>query len=661
MIRFAFKKGLRFLEANGRRAWTILKRLPTGKFQLEDDQGEVRSLEMGDLHREWFSGQLVIDENSLGSGNNVFYLATPRDISSFSERDQETARYRHSYLSRLANLHGGFVFTTAKLKPILADIARELGHERPPPVSTVYRWWRRFRATQCITKLVDARQHAGRKKNGAAYALFEESLYEVFLTPQREQGKAVIESLRRKVGRANADLPSDQQIAMPSNATVYRWLSDLHQHVVALARLGKAATDKEFRVALKKLKVSCILERVEIDHTPLDLLVIDKVTQLPLGRPWLTLAIDRYSRMILGFYICFHAPSSFSLLQCIKQAILPKDALLARFPDITVPWPARGIPVMIACDNGMDLHSDAFESICNEMGVQILYTPAGHPYLKGAIERMLRTINQGLIHRLPGTVFSNVDERGDYPSEEVAAIDLDTLLHLLTKWIVEVYHRTPHRGLGKPPLIAWAEKEQSTIIELPASPQHLDVLVGIPTTRTVFHYGIELDCLKYNSSELQLIRSRIGGTPEVSLKYYEDDVAHIHVYDESNEEYIRVPAVDREYAQGLTRYMHGLIREYTKRKYGADWTDDQVLESKAAIRAIVAGAVHDKKMAKRKKTAVARMVDSESVLERDRHGDLLEQAQLPVPPPDAVMEVLEPGIDDDLPEFGVTTRTGTEG
>jgi hypothetical protein len=31
-----------------------------------------------------------------------------------------------------------------------------------------------------------------------------------------------------------------------------------------------------------------VLERVEIDHTKLDLFVVDQKTNLPIGRPWLT-------------------------------------------------------------------------------------------------------------------------------------------------------------------------------------------------------------------------------------------------------------------------------------------------------------------------------------------------------------------------------------
>jgi hypothetical protein len=42
MLRFTFKRGLRFFE--GHRPWTVSRRIETGKIQLEDDKGELRNM-----------------------------------------------------------------------------------------------------------------------------------------------------------------------------------------------------------------------------------------------------------------------------------------------------------------------------------------------------------------------------------------------------------------------------------------------------------------------------------------------------------------------------------------------------------------------------------------------------------------------------------------
>lgn len=661
MIRFSFRKGLCFLEmccAKLQRL-TLIKRLPSGKLQLEDPDGETSALEPGVIMQRWQEGRYVIDEESLGSASNVFSLATPRDLSTFTENQQDVAKYRYGYISRLEKTEDWPISSPDKLSPHIQAISDEIKDKSPPSPSSIWRWWLKYALTRSMTKLVDGRFRAGRKRDEEGYSLFEEALGEVYMNPQKDQGKAVVEAVKLKVKRANANAEAEQQIKAPSRATIYRWLAGLHADLVARARLGADAGEREFRVAMKRFKVSRILERIEIDHTPLDLIVIDKLTKLPLGRPWLTLAVDRYSRMIMGFYISFHAPSSFTLLQCLKRAIMPKDEWLARFPDIKGTWPAYGLPELIASDNGMDLHADAYELACLEMGIEALFCPAKLPYLKGAIERLFRTFNTGLIHGLPGTVFSNIDERGDYPSEDLAAIDMETLTHVLTKWVVEVYHLRRHRGLNMPPLAAWQESAKNVVIELPAYPRQLELLVGIPATRTLFHYGLEIDCLRYNSDALRMIRARDGGTPKMAIRYYEDDVGHIDVYDPQAKEYIRVEAVDAGYAKGLSKHMHLLIRQYTAKKYGDQWSDEQLLESKAEIQAIVAAAIQDKKMANRKQAAILMVHDSEQALAGKAAfaEAIAPEASLPTEPEPP----LPPGLDDDIPDFGVRLRTGTEG
>lgn len=405
----------------------------------------------------------------------------------------------------------------------------------------------------------------------------------------------------------------------------------------------------KYRVAMGGLKVSHVLERVEVDHSSLDIIVIDKHTMLPLGRPWMSLAIDKFSRMIIGFYISFNAPSSFSVLQCLKRSILPKDEWLARFPDIQGIWPAFGIPELIATDNGMDLHSDAFAKSCLELGIQILYCPSATPQMKGSVERFFRTMNEGLIHTLPGTVFSNIDERGDYPSEDLAAIDMETLTYLITKWVVDVYNVSFHRGINSSPLRKWLESSDKFTIELPVYPKQLDVIIGIPAKRTLFHYGVELEGLHYNSRNLQEIRRQSGENIQVELKYYEDSVSSVQVFDPYRKEYLEVNAVDESYANNLHREIHRLSRAHAKKAYGEQYSQVQLSEARKSIEETVKNAIKDKKMRTRKNGANLLMHDSEAIL---KSKNPIASAMKPVKsaarkPPEALPD----GLNDDLPNL----------
>ncbi|CAM5191522.1 hypothetical protein CDEF62S_02944 [Castellaniella defragrans] len=95
------------------------------------------------------------------------------------------------------------------------------------------------------------------------------------------------------------------ELGSPSRATVYRRMEELRQDVVDGARLGADVARIKYRTALGGLRVRNVLDRLEVDHTPMDVILIDTQGRT-IGRPWLTLAIDRASRMIMGFYISLH-------------------------------------------------------------------------------------------------------------------------------------------------------------------------------------------------------------------------------------------------------------------------------------------------------------------------------------------------------------------
>lgn len=652
MQRFSFKVGLVFIDGQSR--WQVRRRLPTGKIQLESDNGELQNLTDIELRSRWLSQAWQIDEASLGSLSEAVFLATPRDLGTFPIKQQQEARRRYHYL-KLVDPEAN-PYKPDRWRIAIAEGAKQIEDNDPPCPSTLHTWWRRYRRTKSILSLIPHSAPSVGPRAKRRYRIFEEAIAAVLMTSQKLPKLTVAEEVFRRIEAADNGLPVEDRIGRPARSTIYRWLGSLHQDLVDAAREGAEAARIKYRAALGSVKTGSVLERIEIDHTPIDLIVIDSLTKLPLGRPWLTMAIDHHSRMVIGFYISFNSPSGHGVLQCLRRAILPKDEWLARFPDITGQWPAYGIPELIAVDNGADLHSDALEATCQEMGIQILFCGSKTPQHKGVIERFFRTMNMGLIHRLPGTVFSNVDQRGDYPAEDKAVIDMETLVHLVTKWVVDVYNVTSHRGIGARPLDRWLQSADRRIIELPVYPQHLEVITGIPKKRTLFHYGIELDGLQYNSDLLQTIRRRIGENRLVTLKYYEDTVAHIHVLDPHDKVYLKVPAKLAEYADGLPRDIHRLVREHARRQSGDHVLSEQLLQARAEIEALVQDALKAKKMGHRKRGATYVMHDSESVI---RRGDPLAEAQRPIKqakqrPP----EELPAGLDDELPQFAIAGEEG---
>jgi putative transposase len=177
------------------------------------------------------------------------------------------------------------------------------------------------------------------------------------------------------------------------------------------------------------------------------------------------------------------------------------------------------------------------------------------------------------------------------------------------------------------------------VLELPANPQLLDVITGIPASRTVFHYGIELDGLHYNSRELQEIRRSVGESLKVQLKFYEDQVGFIHVLDPKINEYFRVDCVHMEFAH-IHRQTYRLTRADARKRYGERHTIPQLLDSLSEIQEIIKQAVKDKKMGQRKLAARHKSHDTNATFE-DKNNDIPAQKGPELPP----------GLDDDLPDI----------
>ena len=198
------------------------------------------------------------------------------------------------------------------------------------------------------------------------------------------------------------------------------------------------------------------LHRVEIDHTLCDvILVADTPAREVLGRPWLTLAIDVFTRMVVGLHLSYERPSSASVAMCLANAILPKDAWLAN-NGVAGEWPCQGLMKEIWVDNAMEFRAVALRRGCEQYMTKLQYRPVGSPEMGATIERLIGTM-MGRVHLIPGTTQSNTVKKGEYDAQASACMTLREFTTWLTEQIVTKYHLGHHKGINKMPLAAWNE------------------------------------------------------------------------------------------------------------------------------------------------------------------------------------------------------------
>ena len=235
--------------------------------------------------------------------------------------------------------------------------------------------------------------------------------------------------------------------------TVQRRINAHSRKSKETSRLGKRVYDSKHARASQRMTADYPLQKVQIDHTKVDLMVVDEDLRLSIGRPWLTALIDVYSRMILGFYFDFRHPSAWSVSECLNLAVFDKSGWLKQ-RGIELSWPCQGIPELIMSDKAREFESKAFAMRCAEYGIKHDTGAAGKADLRGTIERVFGTFNNEF-HNLPGTTFSNVQQLQKYDSEGRAIFTLNELTHYFSVYLLGRYHKEKHSRLGASPIDVW--------------------------------------------------------------------------------------------------------------------------------------------------------------------------------------------------------------
>ena len=236
-------------------------------------------------------------------------------------------------------------------------------------------------------------------------------------------------------------------LPIPHTNTIRNRIQKIVPQIKMAKRLSCQAAEMKFSLLQGNFpNADYPLAVVQIDHTKLDIILVDDVYRKPIGRPWITLVIDVFSRMVTGFYVSFDPPSALSAGLCLSHSILSKESWLAKH-EVKGRWAVWGLPRKIHLDNAKEFRGKVLEKACQQYGIEIEWRPVARPNFGGHIERLLGTI-LGEIHGVTGTTFSNTRERQDYDSEEKAALTLSEFETWLMVFITDVYHQRVHSALG---------------------------------------------------------------------------------------------------------------------------------------------------------------------------------------------------------------------
>ncbi|MGZ8906687.1 MAG: Mu transposase C-terminal domain-containing protein [Methylobacter sp.] len=582
--------------------YRLIRMLEDGQCQLERKSDlSLSSFSKQELLAFIGTGELILCGQQIVTTTSENNQRLDSDLSAYPEAIQQQVHYRLQYLKRAEQFCGENV-TCQGLSRVIKLVVQECNDPRPPSALTVYLWWKRWiKADRSVTALIKKQRGPKHKRRivKELEQLVQQLIDEIYLKSEGGSIQDVYDALKHKIKALNIN--RNIPLRVPGKATFYRYVKTYDEYLVMAARKGKQAADRHCRATGKGLEPQYILERAEVDHTPLDLLIIDDVTGLTIGRPTVTFIIDRYSRLPLGFEIGFEPPSELAVMRALRHAIMPKTYVSQEYPEVENEWLAYGIKVNLVCDNGLEFHAHQLRRMCAELNIELTFCPKKQPHYKGAIERFLGTFNRQLSHRVEGTTFSNIEQKGDYDAEKSACLTLVEFKKLLHVWLVDVYIQAPHKSLGITPALAW--KDGLKIIEpvLPESKEKLDLILSIQKSRQLNHEGVQFKGLMYNSTELATLRKR--GVVKVNIRINSEDLGEIWMFDEHQGDYFRVPCTYPEYANKLTLAQHLLIRQHANQTNAERVDVDLYLRGKEKLRQLIAEVSNSKKISQRKKAA----------------------------------------------------------
>lgn len=500
---------------------------------------QVEIYSQSELLTFWDNDKIVANKNHLLEKEPIVVY----DVDLLTEEENELMEKRFKILKPIIN---------GEIKPsdyknyinTLSDDCKSAIGSLP----SLYRWKKKWDATGDKRSLINTDRFTKRDYNTDPRVV---AMIKALLREEEKTGLSTtirdkwIE-LKAKVEEHNEVCDERQKLKPCSQTTVFRIVQDqTDSYAKDKSRHGNVQAELNKNGSTSQVEVDRPLQRVEIDWTPMDVLIVDTHTSKR-KRYYLIMAIDKYSDYPLGFYICAHEPDTRAIKQCLLHAMLPKVHLKKLYPKLKHDWLAYGVPETIVVDNAKVNESLDLEEICGILGIEVQYCPVKSGHIKGTVERIFRTLNSKLLHKLPGTTFSNPQEKSDYNSEDEACITLKYLYELIHLTLIELIANDISPELGATPAKIWQEglREARVHRTLPYKKEHLKLLLSTGVdTRTITNKGIEIQGQFYQSLRLQEVfdrKKRKKDESKVRLRYDMADMREVYVWDDELNQYFVV-------------------------------------------------------------------------------------------------------------------------
>lgn len=372
-------------------------------------------------------------------------------------------------------------------------------------VRQVRRYRTSYERTGELTSLLPTRPSGGRGRvrKIAQHAVFREILRSWDRKFPESTASALIEAVRRAQRKRGLEQSAPNTIA--------NWLAAVPERERVKQKYGaKIAREKFEPLHGSTPETSFPLQRIQIDHTLIDLVCSNSADRHPVGRPWYTAALDEHSRAVLGFVLSWRYPSASTVAFLLTRIMLPKDEWMREI-GCQGEWPMYGVPAEIYTDNAAEFHSQALAAGCLERGILQQHRLKGFAHFGGIIERYMRT-SMDEMKLLPGATARSrwYDRKQTMDPNETAVMTIRELECWLAEYITGEYHKRPHSTTKQRPDLRWKRGIEGTdgtlgIGQPPIINNRKKLFLDFADLhkRTIQRYGVSIGNLRYWSEDLR--------------------------------------------------------------------------------------------------------------------------------------------------------------
>ncbi|MBU3588475.1 Mu transposase C-terminal domain-containing protein [Polynucleobacter sp. 80A-SIGWE] len=518
-----------------------------------------------------------------------------------------------------------------KISLAIPEIAREILDEDPPKDSTVMRWLRitggNSKNFKLVTENFIAQKRASRKAP-EVIAVANEILDDFYFITKLHTQKP--EDIETCTARINAELYKRGIVGTISLSTVKKIISKRPAYERDRIRLGATEAKHKHHHSSGGKWPSRALQRVEVDHTTLDLKVRDRLTGKDIDKPTVTVLKDCYTGYPLSIWISFQGESTARIIKAIQYALEDKSAIKDKY-GLEHDWlTTPAIWEKLVMDNALAHHADAMHSLAKDLGCSFEFSTVRSPWEKGAIENFMGRMNQALpLHGRPTKPHEVKSKQSKKLNE--AVVYFDDLVQYLHKWMVDLY---PHKIVKRKNTSPYMEMEKAikTYDGLPKihftpCSDLLRMAISKPTFHKIGSGGYETKGLTYRSRELSQLVQTIGQDTKFEIRQDINDIGEVFVCNPATNEWIVVPEMDYAISKGKPLYQHEFERKKKREDLivsGAqqkDW-NARIAQSDAARNLVLAG----KKPTVPKKSAKSNRAEARArgISQDNPHGTVID-------------------------------------